>query len=283
MPAAWISLSAAQSVVAVLARHLRHQAHGRGWLGTAADRIDPGRPRGRRDLLPPRATARRSADRRAAVRDAGVQRRAGDEHARPVHGARLVPVHHPVPAARARHGAARGRLWMAPSGIVFALGSMAAPILVRNFHPASVIATGLLLSALGFASLTQIVAARVPVVHVRRACLPSVSGWRPIGAITTDLVMTLGAARAGRRRLGHLGDELRVRRRARHRRAREPVHVVYGRGMRAAAELGTLPTSAVESARDGLGAAIEAAHTLPASRARSSCRRRARRSSTPSR
>ncbi len=56
----------------------------------------------------------------------------------------------------------RPGLWMAPSGIVFALGSMAAPVLVRHFRPSTVIASGLLLAAVGFALLTQLAAAQSP-------------------------------------------------------------------------------------------------------------------------
>ena len=82
-------------------------------------------------------------------------------------------------------------LWMAPSGVVFALGSMAAPVLVRHFHPSSVIATGLLLSALGFASLTQIATHESPWMLLG-GMLAFCIGLSPIGAITTDLVM--GAA-----------------------------------------------------------------------------------------
>ncbi len=85
----------------------------------------------------------------------------------------------------------RAGLWMAPSGIAFALGSMAAPILVRQFKASHVVAIGLLLSAAGFAALTQIADAQTPwllFAGMMAFCI----GLSPIGAITTDLVM--GAA-----------------------------------------------------------------------------------------
>jgi DHA2 family multidrug resistance protein-like MFS transporter len=153
-------------------------------------------------------------------------------------------------------------LWMAPSGVVFALGSMAAPILVRNFHPGSVIATGLLLSALGFASLTQIATAESPWMLLG-GMLAFCIGLSPIGAITTDLVMgaappeRAGAASAISETSFEFGGALGIAVLG------SLFTFVYGRGMPSAAELSTLPTSAVESARDGLGAAIEVAQTLP--------------------
>jgi len=153
-------------------------------------------------------------------------------------------------------------LWMAPSGVAFAVGSMAAPILVRNFHPSSVIATGLLLSALGFASLTQISAAESPWMLLG-GMLAFCIGLSPIGAITTDLVMgaappeRAGAASAISETSYEFGGALGIAVLG------SLFTFVYGRGMRAA-DLGSLPTDAVESARDGLGAAIDVAHTLPA-------------------
>jgi DHA2 family multidrug resistance protein-like MFS transporter len=79
-------------------------------------------------------------------------------------------------------------LWTAPSGVMFALGSMAAPFLVRWFRPRTVIASGFLISAVGFALLTQLSTVETPgllFVGMMVFCL----GLAPIGAITTDLVM----------------------------------------------------------------------------------------------
>lgn len=79
-------------------------------------------------------------------------------------------------------------LWTAPSGLVFALGSVAAPWLVRRYPPHLVIAIGLLISAAGFALLTQLSAVHGPwllFVGMLILCL----GVAPVGAITTDMVM----------------------------------------------------------------------------------------------
>ena len=172
-------------------------------------------------------------------------------------------------------------LWMAPSGVVFALGSMAAPILVRNFHPSSVIATGLLLSALGFASLTQIADCRVPVDAARRhagilyrlvarsAPSPPISSWAP------------------RRRNGPAPPRP-SRRRASSSAARSasPCSVACSRLSMVAAcvpPLSSRPCRQAPLKARVMASALQSRwrRRCPASRARNSCRRRARRLSTP--
>ncbi len=156
-------------------------------------------------------------------------------------------------------------LWMAPSGIVFALGSMAAPVLVRNFPPSTVIASGLALAALGFASLTQIAAAETPWL-LFGGMLAFCIGLSPIGAITTDVVMSAapperaGAASAISETSFEFGGALGIAVLG------SLFTFVYGSVMRAA-DLGALPASAIERARDGLGGAIDASHALPAEQA----------------
>ena len=110
-------------------------------------------------------------------------------------------------------------LWMAPSGVVFALGSMAAPILVRNFHPCERHRYRAVALGAGFCIAHSDRDCRVPVDVARRH-----AGilYRPVAHRRHHHRSRHGrrATGTGRRRLGHLGDELRVRRRARHRRAR---------------------------------------------------------------
>jgi DHA2 family multidrug resistance protein-like MFS transporter len=153
-------------------------------------------------------------------------------------------------------------LWTAPSGIVFALGSMAAPVLVRNFAPATVIATGLLLSALGFAMLTQLSAVHSPwLLFV--GMLAFCTGMAPIGAITTDLVMTAapperaGAASAVSETSFEFGGALGIAVLG------SILTAVYRRGMESA-DLTAIPPDVLESATNTLGGAVEAARTLPA-------------------
>jgi DHA2 family multidrug resistance protein-like MFS transporter len=153
-------------------------------------------------------------------------------------------------------------LWMAPSGIVFALGSMAAPVLVHTFRPATVIACGLLLGAAGFAMLTQIGGATTPwllLVGMLTFCI----GLSPIGAVTTDLVMgaappeRAGAASAVSETSFELGGALGIAVLG------SLFTFVYGAAFKSAAPAG-LPAATIERAKDGLGGAIEAAHALGA-------------------
>lgn len=79
-------------------------------------------------------------------------------------------------------------LWTAPSGVVFAIGSMATPRLLRHVGPSTVIVGGLLIAAVGFALLTQVkVDGGFALLFV--AMLIFCLGVAPIGTTTTDLVM----------------------------------------------------------------------------------------------
>jgi DHA2 family multidrug resistance protein-like MFS transporter len=79
-------------------------------------------------------------------------------------------------------------LFTAPAGIVFTLGSLAAPLLVRRFRPAAVVASFLFVSAIGFALLTQLSSA-TSLTLLFVGMLVFCVGMAPVGAITTDLVM----------------------------------------------------------------------------------------------
>jgi DHA2 family multidrug resistance protein-like MFS transporter len=155
----------------------------------------------------------------------------------------------------------RAGMWMAPSGIVFALGSMAAPILVRHFKPSWVIAIGLLLSAAGFAALTQIADAQTPWL-LFSGMMAFCIGLSPIGAITTDLVMSAapaeraGAASAISETSFELGGALGIAVLG------SLFTFIYSRTF-LASDNGALPVAAIERARDGLGSAVDAAYVLP--------------------
>jgi MFS transporter, DHA2 family, multidrug resistance protein len=159
-------------------------------------------------------------------------------------------------------GPLEAALWTAPSGVVFALGSMAAPVLTRNFHPATIIAWGLLLSAVGFAVLTQLSAAHSPwllLVGMLAFCI----GLAPLGAITTDIVMTsvpperAGAASAISETSFEFGGALGIA-------VLGSLLTAIYRGALDTAVLTGIPPAAIESARDTLGGAVDAAQTLPA-------------------
>jgi DHA2 family multidrug resistance protein-like MFS transporter len=79
-------------------------------------------------------------------------------------------------------------LWTAPSGLVFVVGSMAAPWLARQAPVHWVIAGGLFLSVLGFAMLSQLGSSGF--AWLMAGYLLFCAGLAPIGALTTDLVMS---------------------------------------------------------------------------------------------
>jgi DHA2 family multidrug resistance protein-like MFS transporter len=151
-------------------------------------------------------------------------------------------------------------LWTAPSGVIFALGSVAAPFLVRRFQPSLVIAAGFLVSAVGFLLLTQLSAAEGPwllFAGMMILCL----GVAPTGAITTDIVMAeapperAGAASGISETSFEFGGALGIAVLG------SLVTAIYRSAM-SAAELTGVPAPAVEAARDTLGGAVEAAQQL---------------------
>lgn len=91
----------------------------------------------------------------------------------------------------------RAGLWSVPSGAGFIVGSMLAPLLVRRFRPALVVAAGLVLAALGFGLLTRVAAAFGLDVLVTGAFMYS-AGVAPALALSTDLIIAaVPAERAG--------------------------------------------------------------------------------------
>ncbi|MDH4981741.1 MFS transporter [Hyphomicrobium sp. D-2] len=153
-------------------------------------------------------------------------------------------------------------LWMAPSGIVFALGSLAAPYLVRRFRPAYVIGCGLLLASVGFALLTQIAGLDKPWL-LFAGMMIFCTGMSPTGAITTDIVMSAapperaGAASAISETSFELGGATGIAVLG------SLFTFVYGRTMDAAHLPSVVTAESVPIARGTLSGAIEVAKTLP--------------------
>ncbi|MCC7253935.1 MFS transporter [Hyphomicrobium sp.] len=151
-------------------------------------------------------------------------------------------------------------IWTAPSGIVFALGSVAAPFLVRRFQPHVVIATGFVISALGFALLTQLAATQSPWLVFTGMMILSL-GVAPTGAITTDLVMAAapperaGAASAISETSFEFGGALGIAVLG------SLVTAIYRSAM-AGQPLVGVPAHAVDAAKDTLGGAVDAAAQL---------------------
>ena len=155
-------------------------------------------------------------------------------------------------------------LWLAPSGMVFAVGSLAAAPLVRVFSPARILTAGFLLSAVGFVILTWIESAEGPELALV-AMLVFSAGIAPLGTITTDLILgaappeRAGAASAISETSFEFGGALGI--------------AVLGSVVTAAyrtamdrADLDGLPAHAVTEAKDTLGGAIAVAETLSADR-----------------
>ena len=155
-------------------------------------------------------------------------------------------------------------LWLAPSGMVFAVGSLAAAPLVRVFSPARILTAGFLLSAVGFVILTWIESAEGPELALV-AMLVFSAGIAPLGTITTDLILgaappeRAGAASAISETSFEFGGALGI--------------AVLGSVVTAAyrtamdrADLDGLPALAVAEAKDTLGGAIAVAETLSADR-----------------
>jgi DHA2 family multidrug resistance protein-like MFS transporter len=153
-------------------------------------------------------------------------------------------------------------LWTAPSGIVFVAGSMLAPVLVRRFQPAQVIAAGLVVSALGFLVLTQIGGPNSLAV-LMTGLLLFCAGLAPVGTLTTDLVMgsappeRAGAASAISETSFELGGALGIA-------VLGSVIVAAYQGLMADAVPATVPIEAAAAARDTLAAALAVAGDLPA-------------------
>jgi DHA2 family multidrug resistance protein-like MFS transporter len=151
-------------------------------------------------------------------------------------------------------------LWLVPCGIVFMLGSMLAPIIVRRFQPSTVLTCGFTITAIGYAVLTQVSATGdlwILVVGFLLFC----AGLAPMGTLTTDLVMSdvpperAGAASGISETSFEFGAALGVAVLG------SIVSAVYRAHMTNAA-LPEVSPEVLTTARETLGAAVEVAKTL---------------------
>ncbi|WGD32315.1 MFS transporter [Ancylobacter sp. WKF20] len=156
-------------------------------------------------------------------------------------------------------------LWTAPSGLCFAVGSMATPWLVRRWRPVDVLSVGALIAALGFGVLTQLrpdSSLAVLMTAIVLICL----GLAPVGTLTTDLVMRLapaeraGAASAISETSFEFGGALGIA-------VLGSLAAASYRLSMEAASLPGLPESVLAPARATLDGAVIAARALPASEA----------------
>ncbi len=154
-------------------------------------------------------------------------------------------------------------MWSLPSALGFIVGAQVAPRLLRRFRPAYVIGTGLAMSAVGLAMLTQLDGSPGLTVLVVGSVVISL-GLAPVFTATTDLIVgsapperagaasgisetgaELGGA-VGIAILGSIGTAVY---------RRELLDLVPA----------DVPVEAASAARDTLGAATAAADQLPAS------------------
>lgn len=158
-------------------------------------------------------------------------------------------------------GPLEAAVWMAPAGVVFALGSVIAPILVRYFKRASIVACGLLLTACGYGLLTQLSWADSP-WFLFAGMITFCMGVAPLGTITTDIVMgaappsRAGAASAISETSFEFGGALGIAVLG------SLITALYRFGV-GAQPLSGIPPDVWEAARDTLGGAVVAAKSLP--------------------
>jgi DHA2 family multidrug resistance protein-like MFS transporter len=151
-------------------------------------------------------------------------------------------------------------IWTSPSGVVFALGSMAAPFLMRCFRARTIIACGFLIAAVGFAILTQLSATHTPWLMFLGMMVFCV-GLAPIGAITTDLVMSeapperAGAASGISETSFEFGGALGIA-------VLGSILTAVYRDLMANEILAGLPEQSVAAAKDTLGGAVATAQEL---------------------
>lgn len=151
-------------------------------------------------------------------------------------------------------------LWLVPAGFVFIAGSMLAPLIVRRYQPGTVLTCGFIVTALGYAVLTQVSAAGT-VWTLMLGLMLYCSGLAPMGTLTTDLVMAdvpperAGAASGISETSFEFGAALGVAVLG------SIVSAVYRSHMNAAV-LPALPADVIETARETLGAAVAIAQTL---------------------
>jgi DHA2 family multidrug resistance protein-like MFS transporter len=153
-------------------------------------------------------------------------------------------------------------LWTVPSMLAFVVGSMAAPMFVRRGRPAYVMGAGLLVSAAGFALLTQVGAESGLAVLVAASVIYSL-GLCPVVILATDLVVgsapveRAGAASAMSETGSELGGALGVA-------ILGSIGTAVYRSLMVDASPAGVPAEAMMVARRTLGGAVAVAEPLAA-------------------
>lgn len=155
-------------------------------------------------------------------------------------------------------------LFLAPSGLTFAAGSMLAPVLVRHHTHGTIVAWAFVLAAMGFAILTQLGRDGGPII-LFTGMIVFCMGLAPVGALTTDLVISAvpperaGAASGISETSFELGGALGIAVLG------SVIAAVYRLMMDDIPDVPGLSTEAMTAARGTLSGALAAAQGLPAS------------------
>lgn len=152
-------------------------------------------------------------------------------------------------------------LWTLPWALAFVVGSMVTPRLVRRVRPASLMAVGLALAAVGFAVFTQVDSASGFAVIVSGSVVFSL-GLAPVFTLTNDLIIgsappeRAGAAAGISETGAELGGALGIA-------IFGSLGIAIYRGAMATGVPDGVSLQAAEAARDTLGGAVEVAGELP--------------------
>jgi MFS transporter, DHA2 family, multidrug resistance protein len=152
-------------------------------------------------------------------------------------------------------------LWLLPSSAGFIIGSLLTPLLVRRARPASVMAAGMVLTAVGFALLAQVDPAAGLAVLVTGSVAFSL-GSAPTTTLATDLMVgtappeRAGAASGISETSSEFGGALGIA-------ILGVIGIAVYRGQMTDAVPAAVPGEAATAARDSLGGAVAAAEQLP--------------------
>jgi MFS transporter, DHA2 family, multidrug resistance protein len=152
-------------------------------------------------------------------------------------------------------------LWTLPWALAFIVGSNLTPLIVRRVHPAPLMATGLVVAAVGFAFFIQVDSASGFGVIVLGSVLFSL-GTSPVFTLTNDLIIgsvppeRAGAAAGISETAAEFGGALGIA-------IFGSIGVAIYRDAIAGALPSGVPLQAAQAASDTLGGAVEVAGQLP--------------------
>jgi DHA2 family multidrug resistance protein-like MFS transporter len=152
-------------------------------------------------------------------------------------------------------------LWGLPSALAFIAGSMLTPMIVRRFHPSSVVAGGMSVAAAGFVLLALVDGAAGPLAMLVAGSVVFSVGLTPVVTLTTDIVLTAappqraGAASALSETSSEFGGALGIA-------VMGSIVTAIYRGEVAGTFPAGVPAEAAEAARGTIGGAVSVAGEL---------------------